>query len=276
MTVDRTFASPSSTLLYARSVEGQVQFTGLSTATIRTFSYLAANSAWQTRNITGVAASSAANPFIAFAPSDLDAAASDARYARYKRTIDGFDFSLKLLKTGSSNDLIDLTYSSIGYSLQGRSPPLPAAPTYASFRQEHFAYGFETPATTTPPAGNLLYRGVVLGGATSLSTNPNTPVYEVTGTIDVTVNFAASTANGSVKLSGKDDRTGAVVDLGTFTVTLVDGALVLVSPFGGPGGTVIYQTFGPAAEELGGAARVEFTPPGGRPTYIAIAFATKR
>lgn len=275
MTADRMFTSPSSLLLYSRTAEGHVQFTGVISG-MTPVTYLAASSGWQVRNITGVAASMDANPNIAFGTGDLVAGASDARYASYKRTIDGFDFSLKLLKTSPANDLIALTYSSIGYTLQGRSPPLTALPNYTNFRQQQFAYGFATPATASLPAGNLVYRGVVLGGSTSFSPEPNSPVYEVTGTIEVTVNFAASTASGTARLSGKDDRTGAVVDLGTYNVALVDGVLVLVNPWGGPGGAVSYQAFGPAAEELGGSARLEFTPPGGRLTYISIAFATKR
>lgn len=276
MTIDQSFVAPMSVLLYARTSENYVQFTGVIGGLSNSLSYLAATSGWQMRNITGVTDSVAAHPQIAFGPADLVAAQTDARYATYKRKIEEFDFSLKMLKAAPTNDLIALTYSSIAYSLQGRSPPWAPHPTYTTFRQEQIAFGFDTPSTATLPTGNTRYRGVVLGGATTFSPSPNSPVYEVTGTIDVTVNFAASTVSGTVVLSGKDDRTGAVVDLGTFTVTTVDGAIVLISPFGGPGGAVTYKTFGPAAEELGGAARIEFAPPGGARTYIAIAFATKR
>jgi hypothetical protein len=276
MTVDRSFEAPVTTLMYGRTSDHQIQFTGVSSGTSTSFSYLAGTTGWQTRNITGVQASVTANPRIPFGPGDLVAAQTDARYATYKRTIDGYDFLLKLLKPGAANDLIALTYSSIAYSLQGRSPPLTPYPTFSVFRQEQIAFGFDTPSTATLPAGNTRYRGVVLGGATTFSSSPNSPVYEVTGTIDITVSFATSTVSGTAILSGKDDRTGAVVDLGTFNISTVDGAIVLAGPAPGPGGAVTYKAFGPAAEELGGAARVEFTLPGGRPTYIAIAFATKR
>lgn len=273
---DRNFEAPAALLLYGRTDEGRVEFTGVSSGISNGYSYLAAPDAWRVRNLTGVTAFVEAHPSIDFQPSDIVSDQTNTRYVAYKRTIEGYDFTYKRLQWNANNDLLALNYSTIGYTLQGRSPPLSAYPTFTLFRQQQFSLGFDTPTAAALPSGDVRYRGVVLGGSTTFSPNPNTPVYEVTGTIDLTVNFATGTVSGSAVLAGKDDRTGAVVDLGTFPIAMIDGALAIVAPGGGPGGVVVYKAYGPAAEELGGVARVQFTPPGGRPTYIAVAFATKR
>lgn len=274
ITVDQTFVGDMTSLRYGRTLEGHVQFTGVSQGNHELI-YFPGTSAYRIRNGTGVRASIDADPTILFSPADIVASTTDARYATYKRTLGDFDFLLKLLKPGTGNDLIALTYSSIGYSLQGKTVLTPS-PTFTTFNQYSFAYGFATPTSTALPTGDGRYRGVALGGATYLRNQPQAPVYEVTGTIDITVNYATGNVSGTATLTRKDDRTGAISALGVYNVTMLDGALVLISPIGGPGGVVRYHTYGPAAEELSGAANIEFIDVNGERLYIALAFATKR
>lgn len=275
LSADRTFNTPYGFLVYGRTTDSRVSFIGTNAGLSPTFAYVAAPRGYSIRNITGVQASVAANPTVSFTDADRVASESDARFTTYQRTIDGFDFYLKLFNPGTGNNQLALTYSSIGLTRQSKSG-LTDYPTFTSINAQAFAFGFEFPATGTPPTGTLAYSGVAIGEAAYLRDVPGAPVYRVSGTVQLSVEFATGNVSGTITLTGTDDKSAATVGLGTYSVVNGASGLQIVSPTGPAIGSIQYATYGPAAQELAGAAGVTIRMVNGEQLYMSLAFATKR
>ena len=246
----------------------------------RWFGYVAATKTFRVANVTGNRDVATANPVISFGAAERVAASSNARQTAYKTTVAGYDYDLTLFNPGAGNDLLALTYSSLGLTRQTMSGALATYPSYTVQVSHAFAYGIVTPSSAVPPSGAVTYHGVVMGEATYLSSNPS-QVYRISGTISVTVNFASGTNNGTLALVGTDDRTGAQVNLGNFEFTLNSDGALTGNGAGSASGNAGFAYYGPGAEELSGAAGIQIT---GSPLLsstngnlsLSFAFGTKR
>lgn len=274
MSVDQTFDTPYGQLVYARADDNRINSAGAYAGSAEWFNYSAATKSFSVVNVTGRPAIVSANPVIRFGEADRVVTASNARQTVYKSTVNGYDYDLTLFNPGPGNDLLALTYSSIGMTRQTMSGPLATYPKYTSLTSHAFAYGIGTPSTAVKPAGTVTYRGILMGEAAILSSLP-VPVYRISGTISITVNFADGTNSGVLELIGTDDRTGAVTSLGEFQFSVDDGKLVgFAGGLGRADGDAAYQYYGPAAQELSGGAGLQImNSPYAKGGLLALSFA---
>ncbi len=194
-----------------------------------------------------------------FLPRDVVASQSDVRTTYYDAPKDPLAPPgtpprnlLTLFNAGSANDLLALTYSSFGLAdFTYVDGPL-TAHDYRAFAY----YGVTTPDSGVPRTGTSTFTGRILGEANP-SVTDLAPRYAVTGTIQVTVNWATRTFTGSVTLVG-NDGTNSNVALGTQSIVQEGTPAALgrfTGAFAGQGSPTgcLGLLAGPAAEELSGS-----------------------
>lgn len=194
-----------------------------------------------------------------FLPRDVVASQSDARTTYYDAPRDPLAPPgtpprnlLTLFNVGSANDLLALVYSSFGLADFTYTDGSLTGHDYRAFAY----YGVTTPDTGVPRTGTSTFTGRVIGQANP-SVTDLAPRYAVTGTIQVTINWATRTFSGSVTLVGNDGINSNVA-LGTQSI-VQDGTPAALGRFtgtfpgnGSPAG-FLGLLAGPAAEELSGS-----------------------
>jgi hypothetical protein len=218
-----------------------------------------------------------------FRPADRDIFGhlSTARISVFDKAVAGpstQDYvELTLFNAGAGNDLLALTYASMGTLVYSHG-----LGSYSQVDFRPFAYFAQlTSASNVPSTGTATYSGVVMGTA-----NPTTPAYnsgfayDLSGTVRITVDFATRTYTGSVTLIGTDTQQPlVVVNLGTFPITqgAVPASIAMLSGTIN-GGDFAAMLAGPAAEEVAGTFIM--TAPDARPNgavlTLAVAFAAKQ
>ncbi len=202
-----------------------------------------------------------------FLPSDVVASQSDARTTYYDAPRDPLAPPgtsprnlLTLFNVGPANDLLALSYSSFGLAdftyIDG---PL-TGHDYRAFAY----YAVTTPDADVPRTGTSTYTGRVIGEGNPQITDL-APRYAVTGTIQVTINWATRTFTGSVTLVGNDGINSNIA-LGTQSI-VQDGTPAALGRFtgafpgqGSPTG-FLGLLAGPAAEELSGSLTMRASVP---------------
>lgn len=194
-----------------------------------------------------------------FLPRDVVASQSDARTTYYDAPRDPLAPTgtpprnlLTLFNVGSANDLLALSYSSFGLAdFTYVDGPL-TGHDYRAFAY----YAVTTPDADVPRTGTSTFTGRIIGEGNPQGTDMS-PRYAVTGTIQVTINWATRTFTGSVTLVGNDGINSDVA-LGTQSI-VQDGTPAALGRFtgafpgkGSPAG-FLGLLAGPAAEELSGS-----------------------
>ncbi len=220
-----------------------------------------------------------------FLPSDVAAGSSNARTTFYDAPADRTSTTLNntsrirltLFNPGVGNDQLALTYSSFGlFDYQFGTGEF-LAEDYRAFAY----YAQTTPDAAVPRAGTSTYTGRIIGEGNPALTDAS-PRYAVTGTIVITVDWAARTFVATITAVG-DDGVRSGVSLGTI---LASQNIMPASPgqFSGaiqgqaaPNG-LSAQLAGPAGEELAGSMTFRiFAPTGGSPAIDVVAsFGSRR
>lgn len=154
-----------------------------------------------------------------FGTADRNAAASDARYTVYEKSVDGETYRLTLYNPGPGNTLLALSYASFGtwerlYGPGGRTVDL-----------QTFTWGIPTQSVEMPTSGTGTYVGVVRGVGLN-ATNGN--FYTVGGTSRFTVNFGANNWNGQISATGVEQRSGTSVTFTPFDIIGNTGLIGLI------------------------------------------------
>jgi hypothetical protein len=184
---------------------------------------------------------------MAFPANSLNSGASTSSVAIYDVTNSGTSYRLTLLKPGSSNPTIALSYVSFGRWQQMQTASADAVDKW-------FAWGVRTNGFQIP-TGSGHYDGILVGKGANAQGGAQ---YDLTGTSAFDVNFSAATFTGSLHPIGKDLSTLATRDFGTFSVTggLVDadGGLSANVVDGSANylGFVEGALYGSSAQEIGG------------------------
>ena len=172
-------------------------------------------------------------------------------FTTYQKDIAGQATKLEIYKTGSDNRELVLTYTSFGrYSTSVASDPF-----QTEADRVLFAYGFRTPnGLFSNRTGTASYAGVAYGSAAT----PAGDFYDVTGTSQVGVDFAAMRVSGSLTL--KTSGLATQIDYGryTFAGTVFPSSSQAIADIAGTGGygSILLGFFGPAGEEIAGPFRL--------------------
>lgn len=137
-----------------------------------------------------------------------DASASTSSFSDYTAQSNGISYRLTQLTPGASNTVLPLYYSSIAIA---RASYYDSAAGVTKFGLTPMAFGILFNWDTTKLTGAAKYSGIVLGHARGEGSR----VYEVSGTVTIALNYDTTAFTGILKLVGKDDQTGEIVDLGT-------------------------------------------------------------
>jgi hypothetical protein len=157
---------------------------------------------------------------------------------------------LTILRTGSANPRIQLTYTTYGLWLSGTGPD-----ASRGFAARVFVAGQATPAGAVPTTGSATYTGIVDGYVSAEGTG-----YRLLGsTGTLTANFATGGINTSLALRGNSDvdtgRLGENETFGTVTGTgsIGAGTNQYTGTLSGLGASGRFNGsfFGPAGSETG-------------------------
>jgi hypothetical protein len=125
-----------------------------------------------------------------------------------------------------------------------------------------FTYGFPSEASEVPSTGNGQYAGMVIGRSIGIG---GSNVYTLSGTLNMTMDFAAKTYSGTITLSGTNQRTAEVVSLGSFPLTSRFPYPIplnnIEANIGSNGELFQAKLGGKAAEELAGALNLSVADP---------------
>lgn len=135
---------------------------------------------------------------------------SDSAFTNYRITDGGATYTLQMLNPGPGNARLSLSYVGVGVA-EGVAATANGAGIATDFRA--FGYGFPAEQSAVPLTGMGQYSGFVIGRAVGAS---GANIYALSGTLNVTLDFAAQTFAGAVVLSATDTVTGEVVSLGSF------------------------------------------------------------
>jgi len=182
----------------------------------------------------------------AFPASTLNAGASTNSVAVYDMVGGGTPYRLSLLKPGSGNPTIALSYASFGHWQQMQNGGVDA-------QDRWFAWGTRTNAFQIP-TGTGHFDGIIAGTG---AVDGGGAAYTLTGTSSFDVNFGAATFSGTLHPIGTDRSTLATRDFGTFSVNAG-----IMDRDGGLSGNVATGStylgwfegalYGPQATEIGG------------------------
>lgn len=177
---------------------------------------------------------------------------SGPNFTTYRKVLDEYTVTLNIYKAGSANGEIALTYASFVHRNQTIAPNnLPDQDNIYEL------FGFITDRGAVQARnGRAHYAGVARGTAIDTSVNQ---IFAVSGTSVFDVDFAASSLTGSLALKG---NAGVIArDFGnfTFSTNIFNGFPVIgnLVQTGNSVGTIAPRFFGPNAEEIGAAFRID-------------------
>lgn len=148
---------------------------------------------------------------------------STSRFTLYRETgpfagMSPGAYELRLFNAGPANDQLSLTYSSFGTFRFARSNVL-AGGTSQDIRS--IAFGLPIAPGAMPTSGSITYRGLTLGSAVggNFSIRPRKAEYEITGTVQLTINYATHDVVGALLLTATDrvGSTGTQFSLGSIS-----------------------------------------------------------
>ena len=147
--------------------------------------------------------------------------ASSSGYSAYDAQPNGAMLTLRRLDIGSANPVLPLIYSNVAITKASYYDPSTGVTGYDVTPQ---AFGLIFKYDQARLTGNGVYSGVVLGQAEAKG---GTHVYDISGTVDLSINYDATTFTGQLHLFATDDKTGQRFDLGTLPLkeTVARGTL---------------------------------------------------
>lgn len=260
---DRTFTTANTLLQYSNY--GAVNlYKAVDPTLAEAFSYANASQRYTIR-VTSNPLYSDVDESTSFGPGDVDSTKSNARTLVYSRRCypgigrTSYYQTLEVFRSGSTNDLLALTYASFGLYTFAVSDM-----SGNTNDRRYFAFGEKTAAANLPRSGVVTYNGVVSGRATRQKVFDG-PVYAISGTVQITVDFVAQSFSGTLTLkatalSNLEQNAGNSYDL-TIPLTQTGGAS-LTQLIGSAGaGSFAGFLAGPAGEELGGSFSLQVPDP---------------
>lgn len=141
-----------------------------------------------------------------------DAAASTSSFSEYTARSSGVSYRYTQLTPGASNSLLPLYYSSVAVA---RASFVDTVTGITKYGITPMAYGvlFNWDKTKLTGSGN--YGGIVLGQARGTGSR----VYNLSGTVEVVINYDTTAFTGRIRLTARDDVTGETIDLGVLEFT---------------------------------------------------------
>ena len=163
------------------------------------------------------------------------------------------DIAVLLYRPGAGNTELALSFTSLGSWSATR--PDPADPTRFDLNFGDFTYGVPTPPAAVPASGTRQYGGIAYGGGIGF----------ITGTADLTIDFATGTVTGALAPM-INDGVGSIAGSGRYELDAArisaDGRLSgQFRGSAGVQGTFEGRLTGPAAEEMMVRWRGEFFDP---------------
>lgn len=145
---------------------------------------------------------------VAFTPGEIVTSESTPRFTLYRKTgpfagMSPGAYELRLFNAGPANDQLSLTYSTIGSFRFAQSNVL-AGGTSQDVRS--IAFGLPLPASAVPTSGSMSYKGLLLGHAAGgdFSIRPKRAEYDITGTVELTIDYATHEVTGALLLTATD------------------------------------------------------------------------
>lgn len=175
---------------------------------------------------------------VVLGPQQRSAQQPDANFVTYVLSQAGYDITGKVYKVGSENSEIALSYATFTELVFVR-------PATGVTERRNLLWGIRTDSAVMPKAGQASYSGILRG----FGSDSDKASYALSGTSQLSVNFANYQISGSMNPTLRNLANGQSTNLGTLGIAAtVDGT----SFVGGVGGGDIRGLFfGPQAEELG-------------------------
>ena len=214
---------------------------------------------------------------LSFGSGDRVAAASGAGVDVYRKTVDGKDYETRIYNPSGSGAPLALTYTSYA-TLFIKTPADPAVPNSLEVNKNYtYVIGSPMSPLLAPRSGSATYSGIVAGrGLGPNGSGP--PIFDLTGTSNLAVDFGAGTARTTLLIQGTNLSSGAFKDFGSFVFNGQTGNFSFgvgsKAGFGFTGGAgTFFQGFfyGQNAEEFGAT----FTVAGGGGTLVGVAVGKK-
>ncbi len=186
-----------------------------------------------------------------------DNTASDASFSVFRQRSNGVDYTLRQLDIGSSNPTLPLVYSNLAVAGASFVDP---ADNLLKVGVTPMAFGLPFEYEKASLSGTGAYDGILLGHARGEGSNH---VYNVTGTVQFSVNFQTTDFTATIHLTGKDDATGQSVDFGSidFKPSSPRGVLDFLIALNAKSDSLQARFDGPRAEELIGGVDAHFADP---------------
>jgi hypothetical protein len=177
-----------------------------------------------------------------FAPSNINAGASNAAFTVYSKSSGNETF--RLLNQGASNPLIQLTY--VDYGEWKRST---TANGSTSVNDTYLVFGQKTPRASVPRTGTATYNTIYDGSFV----NKN-GAFALDGTGGITADFGTGGLSYTALLNGVPG--GALAFSGSGAITFRSGNFTASANTSGYTMSLNGGFYGPAAEEVGGLFRL--------------------
>ena len=185
---------------------------------------------------------------------NIDSANSNATFTAYTTPTE----TARILNPGANNPAIQLSYVSFADITQ----TMPNSFTGTTYPVDYFlVFGQTTPSVSMPTTGSASYSGVVYGFGSypSLSTGE----VSVGGTGSLSVNFNGGTLSSTLNLTATPVGGGSSQSMGSFALTgsIYSGSSTFSAggSFAGGGAGMRGSFYGPSANEVGAAFRVNAT-----------------
>jgi len=137
-----------------------------------------------------------------------DNANSTASFSQYYGTAGDNQVRVTQLNPGSSNPTLPLQYCSLVLAKATYVDPTTGA---IGVGVEPLSFGLMYDWDKQTLHGSAVYKGILLGLARGQGSNH---VYDLDGTVEIDLDYDTSDFTGSIHLTGRDDKSGKVVDLG--------------------------------------------------------------
>lgn len=193
-------------------------------------------------------------------PGELVTAQSTASYAVYRDTASGLTF--KILKNGSGNPLINLTY--VRFANWSKSVA-PGAGYTSATQEDWVVFGQQTALSGMPRSGSATYSAILDGRYSDGS-----GLYRVSGNGGLTANFLGGTMNMFINPIITNQTTNASSHLGSMSGTGTISGGVLSGSDQSPDYNFSYagNFYGLAAQEVGGTFFMNVGTGGGSGVFV--------
>lgn len=203
-----------------------------------------------------------------------DNASSTATFSQYTGTAGDTTVRLTQLNIGSSNPTLALQYCSLAYA---RATYQNATTEATGIGIEPMSFGLQYDWDKQKLHGIAIYQGILLGSARGQG---STHAYDLSGSVEIDLNYDTSDFTGSIHLTARDDISGRVIDLGTIPLKASSprGALDYFYSATTAGDQMQSTLAGPTGEEMMGVFDAHLADPqaAGITMKIAAAFVGKR